>query len=94
MKGRKVLPPTYLWVAICGQRVPVSPVSFGHVSQGLVAALQGQEAEGFKVPLRKLKMSTHPALMVAALATTDYPAPDHVSILPTGCRSCYKQYGM
>jgi MoaA/NifB/PqqE/SkfB family radical SAM enzyme len=78
----------------CGQQMSVAPVSFGHVSQGLMAAFHSQEAEGFKAPLRKLKMSTHPALRFAALATTDDPAPDRVSILPTGCQSCYKQYGM
>lgn len=78
----------------CGQQASVAPVSFGHVSQGLMAAFHSQEAEEFKAPLRKLKMSTHPALMFAALATTDYPVSDHVSILPIGCQSCYKQYGM
>jgi hypothetical protein len=47
--------------------------------------------------LRKLKMSTHPALLFGALtmeATTGYTALDRVSILPIGCQSCYKQYGM
>jgi MoaA/NifB/PqqE/SkfB family radical SAM enzyme len=81
----------------CGQQVSVSPVSFGHVSQGLKAAFHGQEAEEFKAPLRKLKMSTHPALMFAALATenaSDHTLPDYASALPIGCRSCYKQYGM
>jgi MoaA/NifB/PqqE/SkfB family radical SAM enzyme len=81
----------------CGQQVSVAPVSFGHVSQGLMAALDSQEADKFKAPLRKLKMSTHPALMFAALATeaaTDHNLPDYASALPIGCRSCYKQYGM
>jgi MoaA/NifB/PqqE/SkfB family radical SAM enzyme len=81
----------------CGRQVSVDPVRFGHVSQGLVAAFHSHEAEKFKAPLRKLKMSTHPALLFSALtteATTDYTASDRVSILPMGCQSCYKQYGM
>jgi MoaA/NifB/PqqE/SkfB family radical SAM enzyme len=81
----------------CGRQVSVDPVRFGHVSQGLMAAFHSHEAEKFKAPLRKLKMSTHPALLFGALtteATTDYTASDRVSILPIGCQSCYKQYGM
>jgi MoaA/NifB/PqqE/SkfB family radical SAM enzyme len=81
----------------CGQQVSVAPVRFGHVSQGLMKALDSGEADAFKAPLRKLKRATHPALLFAALATdamTDRAGAVQVSALPIGCQSCYKQYGL
>ncbi|GAB4532088.1 MAG: radical SAM protein [Anaerolineae bacterium] len=81
----------------CGRQVSVAPVRFGHVSQGLMKALNSDEAEAFKAPLRKLKRATHPALLFAALAAdtmTGQAEADHVSALPVGCQSCYKQYGL
>jgi MoaA/NifB/PqqE/SkfB family radical SAM enzyme len=95
-----VTPCVYLGLAVaghiprvfCGQSVSVEPVTFGHVSQGLLAALDSPQAIAFKQPLRKLKMATHPAMVFAAL-TTDI-SPGGPPPQPMGCRTCYKQYGL
>jgi MoaA/NifB/PqqE/SkfB family radical SAM enzyme len=76
----------------CGRSVSVEPVAFGHVSQGLLAALDSAQANAFKQPLKKLKMATHPAMVFVALAAG--PSPSSPPQLPMGCRTCYKQYGL
>jgi MoaA/NifB/PqqE/SkfB family radical SAM enzyme len=76
----------------CGQAVSVAPGTFGHVSEGLLTALDSPQATTFKEPLKKLKMATHPAIMFAALALD--ASPSSPPELPVRCQTCYKRYGL
>jgi MoaA/NifB/PqqE/SkfB family radical SAM enzyme len=93
----EVTPCTYLGMAVeaeiprmfCGQQQSISPVSYGHVADGLLEVWRGPAASTFKAPfIRRHALATPAAAILNAAngSAPDVPAP------PPQCVHCHKLY--
>ncbi|MGQ9491390.1 MAG: radical SAM/SPASM domain-containing protein [Anaerolineae bacterium] len=73
-----------------GELHPLTPVSFGRVEDGFMAAWEGRPRRDFKAKFAARRSAGYSALLVSATGgdVGDLPAP------PEPCQHCYKMFGV
>lgn len=73
-----------------GEAHPLTPVSFGRVQDGFMAAWEGRPRRAFNAAFQRRRTASYSALLVSATGgdAGELPAP------PESCRYCYKMFGV